>query len=34
MKQRKSRGNLVRDGLDRVTIYLPVILTFALALGT
>jgi len=34
MKQRKSLGNLVRDGLDRVTIYLPVILTFALALGT
>lgn len=30
----KSAWSLVRDGLDRVTIYLPLILTAALALGT
>ena len=31
---RRPIGVLLRKGLDRVTIYLPVILTFALALGT
>lgn len=30
----KSAWNLLRDGFDRVTIYLPIILTAALALGT
>jgi len=30
----KSALNLLRDGFDRVTIYLPIILTAALALGT
>ncbi len=31
---RRPAGALLRRGLDRVTIYLPIILTFALALGT
>lgn len=30
----KSTWNLLRDGFDRITIYLPIILTAALALGT
>jgi lipopolysaccharide export system protein LptC len=30
----KAIWNLLRDGFDRVTIYLPIILTAALALGT
>ena len=30
----KSAWSLLRDGFDRVTIYLPLILTAALALGT
>lgn len=30
----KSAWHLLRDGFDRVTIYLPIILTAALALGT
>lgn len=34
MRARKPLLGLLRDGVDRVTIYLPIILTFALALGT
>lgn len=34
MKQRRPFGKVLRDGLDRATLYLPVILTALLALGT
>jgi lipopolysaccharide export system protein LptC len=34
MKARRPLMKLVRDGLDRATLYLPVILTAMLALGT
>lgn len=33
-KARKPLFGLLREGVDRVTIYLPIIVTFALALGT
>ena len=34
MRQRRPLGRMVRDALDRATLYLPVILTALLALGT
>jgi len=34
MRQRRPLGKVVRDALDRTTLYLPVILTALLALGT
>jgi lipopolysaccharide export system protein LptC len=34
MRQRRPLGRMVRDALDRTTLYLPVILTALLALGT